>query len=209
MRLYFRVVTLAFCALLLSAQAPQPAFAPYAYAYGPFLVLDERTVALIGSTDLRSPAAFRTVLRDYPGVSTLLFLHCPGTRDDASNLALGRQIRAAGLDVHVPAGASVRSGAVDLLLAARRLQIDDGAQFVVHAWRYFDGREAGDFAPDSPLHRQYLSYYREMGMSARQASAFYAMTNSAPNRGARLVSATEMRAWIAPDSGAGGRLAGR
>lgn len=208
MRLYFRAITLALCAMLLSAQAP-PSAATYAYAYGPFLVLDERTVALIGSTDVRSPATFRAVMRDYPGVSTLLFLRCPGTRDDASNLALGRLIRAAGLDVHVPAGVSVRSGAVDLLVAARRVQIDDGAQFVVHAWRYFDGREAGDFAADSPLHRQYLTYYREMGMSARQASAFYAMTNSVPNRGARLLSAAEMRAWIAPDSAADGRLAGR
>lgn len=209
MRLYFRLVALACCALLLSAQTPQPVFVSYAYAYGPFLVLDEHRVALIGSTDLRSPATFRMVLRDYPRVSTMLFLNCPGTRDDASNLALGRLIRAARLDVHVPAGASVRSGAVDLLLAARRLQIDDGARFEVHAWRYFDGREAADFAPDSPLHRQYLSYYREMGMSARQAAAFYAMTNSAPNRSARLVSAAEMRAWIAPDGTAGGRLAGR
>jgi hypothetical protein len=200
---------LALSALSLSAQAPPPVFASYAYAYGPFLVLDEHTVALIGSTDLRSPAAFRTAMRDYPRVSKLLFLHCPGTRDDASNLALGRLIRAASLDVHVPAGASVRSGAVDLLVAARRLQIDDGAQFVVHAWRYFDGREAGDFASDSPLHRQYLSYYREMGMSVRQASAFYAMTNSAPNRGARQLSSAEMRGWMSPDNAAGGRLAGR
>jgi hypothetical protein len=209
MRLYLRAVTLALCTLLLSAQAPPPVFATYAYAYGPFHVLDERTVALIGTTDLRSPATFRAVMRDYPGISTLLFLRCLGTRDDASNLALGRLIRAAGLDVHVPAGATVRSGAVDLLVAARRLQIDEGAQFLVHAWRYFDGREASDFASDSLLHRQYLSYYREMGMSARQATAFYAMTNSAPHRGARQLSAAEMRAWIAPDGSAGGRLAGR
>ena len=198
MRPYFRLVMLFFCALSLSAQAPPPV--QFYYAYGPFLVIDDRTAALIGSTDLRSPAAFRTMMRDYPRVTTLMFLNCPGTRDDASNLALGRLIRAAQLDAHVPPGASVRSGAVDLLVAARRLQIDDGSQFVVHAWRYFDGREASDFAPDSPLHRQYLAYYREMGMGARQAAAFYAMTNSAPNRGARLVSAAEMRGWMAPDA---------
>jgi hypothetical protein len=140
------------------------------------------------------------MMRDNPGVAVLLFLECPGTRDDTSNLALGRLIRAARLDAYVPPGASVRSGALELLVAARHRQIADGAQFVVHAWRYSDGREASEFAPDSPLHRQYLVYYREMGMSARQAVAFYAMTNSAPNRRPRQISAAEMRGWIAPDS---------
>jgi hypothetical protein len=200
MRLYFRLALLVLCALLLPAQAPGPVYAYY-YAYGPFAVIDERTVALIGSTDLRSPAAFRAMMRDHPHVALLLFVNCPGTRDDASNLALGRQIRAAGLDAYVPPGASVRSGAVELLVAARHRQIADGSQFVVHAWRYFDGREASDFAASSPLHRQYLVYYREMGMTARQAAAFYAMTNSAPHRSARQLSAAEMRAWIAPDIG--------
>jgi hypothetical protein len=200
MRLYSRLLLLVIGSLSLSAQA-QPAPVVTFTAYGPFMVLDERTAALVGSTDLRSPAAFRRMMRDNPRVAVLLFLECPGTRDDASNLALGRLIRAARLDAYVPPGASVRSGAVELLVAARRRQIADGAQFVVHAWRYSDGREASDFAADSPLHRQYLAYYGEMGMSARHAAAFYAMTNSAPNRRARQISAAEMRGWIAPDAG--------
>jgi hypothetical protein len=200
MRSYFRLALLVLCALSLSAQTPPPVV--YYYAYGPFLVIDERTVALIGSTDLRSPAAFRAMMRDHPHVATLVFLNCPGTRDDAANLALGRLIRAAELDAYVPPGASVRSGAVDLLVAAERRRIDDGARFAVHAWRDWKGREATDFAPDAPVHRKYLIYYREMGMSGAQAAAFYAMTNSAPNRSARNVTAAEMRAWIGADAGA-------
>src|SRR5687767_10078658 len=160
MRLYYRLLLLVFGILSLSAQA-QPTPVITFTAYGPFMVLDERTVALVGSTDLRSPAAFRSMMRDHPRVAVLLFLECPGTRDDASNLALGRLIRAARLDAYVPPGASVRSGAVELLVAARHRQIADGAQFVVHAWRYSDGREAPEFAADSPLHRQYLAYYGE------------------------------------------------
>lgn len=199
MRLYFRLALLALCALSLSAQAPPPVV--MVPAYGPFVVVDGRTVALIGGTDWQSPAAFRTMMRDYPHVSVLWFIYCPGTRDDASNLALGRLIRAAGLTAYVPPGGSVRSGAVELLIAARHREIADGAQFLVHAWRHWDGREASDFAPDSPLHRQYLAYYGEMGMSARQAAAFYAMTNSVPHRGARAMTSAEMRAWIAPDTG--------
>jgi hypothetical protein len=197
MRSLVRLFGLFVCTLSLSAhaQVSQVVMVP---AYGPFVVVDERTAALVGSTDVRSPAAFRAMMRAHPQVSMLFFVKCPGTRDDASNLALGRLIRAAHLDAYVPPWASVRSGAVDLLVAAEHREIADGAEFVVHAWRYFDGREASDFAPSSPLHRQYLTYYGDMGMSAGQAKAFYAMTNSAPNHGARWLTAAEMRAWIGP-----------
>ena len=206
MRLPFRLFLLALCTLVPPAQAQVPVQPAATYriamvpAYGPFVVLDEHTAALIGSTDLRSPAAFRTMMRKHPRVALLVFLRCPGTRDDASNLALGRLIHAARLDAYVPPGASVRSGAVELLVAARHRQIDDGAQFLVHAWRYFDGREASDFSPESPLHRQYLTYYGEMGMGARQAAAFYAMTNSAPHRSARQLTSAEMRGWLGGDA---------
>jgi hypothetical protein len=194
-------VLLLACALSASAQA-QVAAVVVVPSYGPFAVVDERTPARIGGTDARSPAAFRTMMRAHPRVSMLLFIECPGTRDDASNLALGRMIRAAGLDAYVPPWASVRSGAVDLLVAAERREIADGARFVVHAWRYHDGREASDFVPSSPLHRQYLTYYRDMGMNAAQASAFYAMTNSVPYRSRRWLTAAEMRGWIGPGAGA-------
>ena len=200
MRLYFRILFVVLSALTLTAQAPVQRVLALP-GYGPFLVLDDRTVALVGGTDRRSPAAFRAMMRAHPRLSLLMFLECPGTRDDASNLELGRLIRAARLDAYVPPGASVRSGAIDLLVAARHREIADGAQFMVHAWRYWDGREANEFAKNSPLHRQYLAYYGDMGMSEPQAAAFYAMTNSAPHRRARRVSAAEMRAWL-PSEGA-------
>lgn len=205
MRSLVRLLVVFLCALSLSAHARVDPVVMVP-SYGPFVVIDERTVALVGSTDTRSLAAFRTMMRAHPRVSTLLFINCPGTREDASNLALGRLIRAARLDAYVPAWASVRSGAVELLIATERREIADGARFVVHAWRYFDGREANDFAPDSPLHRQYLSYYREMGMSAEQAASFYAMTNSVPNHSGRRLTAAEMRAWIGPGAGAPQRI---
>lgn len=143
-------------------------------AYGPFRVLDPRTVALVGITDELTPAAFRAMLRDYPGLATLAFVECPGTHDDRANLALGRMIRAAGLAAWVPDGGSVRSGAVELVLAGTILRIDDGAEFAVHAWEDDTGYEASDYAPDSPENRKYLAYYREMGMEPQAAEAFYA-----------------------------------
>ncbi|MBO9518406.1 MAG: alpha/beta hydrolase [Porphyrobacter sp.] len=168
-------------------------------SYGPFAVMEKRTAALIGSTDARSPAAFRAMLRDYPAIDTLVFIECPGTYDDRANLALGRLIRLEGLAVYVPPGGSVRSGAIDLMLAGTNLTISDSAVFAVHAWRERGGREAGQVPADSWEHTKYLAYYREMGMSLSQAKAFYAMTNSAPHERPRWMSGSAMREWIKGD----------
>lgn len=166
-------------------------------AYGPFRVLDDGTAALVDTTDHASPAAFAAMLRDYPGIATLRFHDCPGTRDDLANLRLGRMIRAAGLAVEVPEGGSVRSGAVELVLAGRSIAIADGAEFAVHGWIDEDGRGAEDYAPGSPEHRKYLTYYREMGLEDGQAARFYAMTNSVPFEQALWLGGAEMRDWIA------------
>jgi hypothetical protein len=168
-------------------------------SYGPFAVMEKQTAALVGSTDARSPAAFRAMLRDYPAIDTIVFVECPGTYDDRANLALGRLIRLAGLAVYVPPGGSVRSGAIDLMLAGTELTIDDSAVFAVHAWRERGGREAGQVPADSWEHTKYLAYYREMGMTLPQAKAFYAMTNSAPHESPLWMSGSTMRQWIKGD----------
>lgn len=163
-------------------------------AYGPFRVLDDRRAALVDVTDGTSVQAFEEMLRAHPGIATLELVECPGTDDDAANLRLGRLIRARGLATHVPAGGSVRSGAVELFLAGSRRMIDDGAEFAVHAWRDTDGREPGDYGPESPYNRAYIDYYLEMGVPAAQA--FYDMTNAVPNSGARWLTAQDMRGWL-------------
>lgn len=168
-------------------------------AYGPFRVLDPTRAALVDVTDERSPAQFAALLRDYPGVAMLEMVECPGTDDDRANLALGRMIHARGIATHVPAGGSVRSGAVELFLAGSRRIADPGAEFAVHSWADDRGREAADYRADAPENRAYLDYYREMGMGAEQASAFYAMTNSVPNADARWLTAQEMARWVRLD----------
>jgi len=165
-------------------------------AYGPFRVLDAHRAALVGQTDSASPARFSAMLRDFPALDTLELVECPGTLDDAANLRLGRMIRAAGLATSVPDGGSVRSGGVELFLAGSRREAADGAEFAVHAWEDEDGVQAGDYAADAPENARYLAYYREMGMSAAQARAFYAMTNSAPFESALWLTGAEMRRWV-------------
>ena len=163
-------------------------------AYGPFRLIDERRAALVGATDSATPGQFEAMLRDHPGIATIDMVECPVTDDDSANLQLGRMIRAAGMATHVPAGGSVRSGAVELFIAGRTRAIEDGAEFAVHAWRDSDGREPEDFAADSPVNRAYLDYYRDMGVA--RPRAFYDMTNAVPNHAARWLTAQDMRAWV-------------
>ena len=167
--------------------------------YGPFRVLDDGRAALVGTTDETSPSWFAMMLRDYPAIATLELVECPGTLDDRANLRVGRMIRERGIATHVPANGSVRSGAVELFIAGAHRTIDEGARFAVHAWLDDAGLQPGQYAAGAPENRKYLTYYREMGMSADQAASFYAMTNSVPHEQAMWLSAQDMRGWIATD----------
>lgn len=165
-------------------------------AYGPFRVLDPTRAALVDVTDSASPAQFTAMLRAYPGISLIELIECPGTEDDRANLRLGRMIHAHGIATFVPAGGSVRSGGVELFLAGARRIADPAAEFAVHSWSDEYGREARDYPPDSPENRAYIDYYREMGMTAAQARAFYTMTNSAAFSSAKWLSGAEMARWV-------------
>ena len=166
-------------------------------AFGPFRVIDEHTVALVGITDSASPAWFDAVLQAYPQIDTLEFVEAPGTHDDRANLALGRMIRARGIATRAGDGGSVRSGAVELFLAGATREIAPGSEFAVHGWLDDWGRGAEDYPAGAPEHRRYLDYYVEMGMDEAQARAFYAMTNSVPFEDALWLTGSEMRAWVA------------
>ena len=169
-------------------------------AFGPFRVIDGRRAALVDVTDERSPAAFAAMLRAFPGIGVLDMVECPGTLDDRGNLALGRMIRARGIATHVPRGGSVRSGAVELFLAGARRSAHPAAEFAVHAWIDDAGKAPQDYPADAPENRAYLDYYREMGMSAQAAAAFYAMTNAVPFQTARWLGTAELSRWVALDS---------
>jgi hypothetical protein len=148
--------------------------------FGPFYVTDAKTVTMVGEVDHNTPAQFKRLLTSYPGVKTLKLVECPGTEDDEANLALARMVRTAGLDTRVPAKGSVRSGGVELFLAGVHRTAEPGAEFGVHSWQDEEGREAKDYPPDAPEHREYLAFYQDMGMAPDAAKAFYAFTNAQP-----------------------------
>jgi len=169
-------------------------------SYGPFRVLDAGRAALVDTTDAASPSHFAAMLRDHPGIALIEMIECPGTEDDLANMRLGRMIRERGIATLVPRGGSVRSGGVELFLAGARRYAEPGAEFAVHSWLDDDGREASDFAADAPVNRRYIAYYRQMGLSEAQATAFYAMTNSVPFDSALWLDGDDMARFVALDS---------
>ena len=180
--------------------AQQPAIPQGIARYGPFRVLDGTRAALVDATDERTPGQFTAMMRAFPGIRTLEMIECPGTDDDRANLRLGLMIHGRGIATHVPAGGSVRSGAVELFLAGAQRTAEPGAEFAVHAWADEFGLEPKDYAANAPENRVYIDYYREMGMSEAEARAFYAMTNSVPNAAAKWLTAQDMGRWVRLDA---------
>ena len=177
--------------------ATAPAEVPHGIAsFGPFRVLDRTRAALVDVTDEASPAQFEAMLAAYPGIAMIEMIDCPGTEDDRANLKLGRMIHARGISTHVPAGGSVRSGGVELFLAGKSRRADPGSEFAVHSWADEDGREAKDYPESAPENRAYIAYYEDMGMAEGEAKAFYAMTNSVPNAGAKWLTSGDMGQWV-------------
>jgi hypothetical protein len=164
--------------------------------FGPFVVVDAARAALVDETDQRSPGLFKAMIKAFPGIRVLEMVDCPGTTDDIANLALGRLIRAQHITTEVPSGGSVRSGAVELFLAGAIRRAATDAEFGVHAWIDENGRQPDDFARDAPANRTYLEYYREMGLSAANASGLYALTNSVPNEQVLWLKPGDLRRYV-------------
>jgi ATP-dependent protease ClpP protease subunit len=181
-----------------SNDAPEHASQSIA-AFGPFHVVATDRVELRGSIESDTPGQFKALLRAHPAIRQIDMIDCPGTGDDEANLALARMIRKAGLTTYVPNGGSVRSGGVELFLAGARRSAGPDAEFAVHSWLDEDGFEPGDYADGDPVNREYVDYYREMGMSADKARAFYALTNSVPHDDALYLKSRDIAAFIPLD----------
>ena len=179
-----------------SAPANVAAPAQSIATFGPFRVLSEQRVELNGSIESDTPAQFRALLRAYPLIQQIDMVECPGTGDDEANLALARMVRKAGITTFVPNGGSVRSGGVELFLAGVERRAEPGAQFAVHSWVDEDGLEPDDYAESDPVNQEYVAYYREMGMSADKAKAFYDLTNSVPHDEALYLKPVDIASFI-------------
>jgi hypothetical protein len=168
-------------------------------SFGPFRVVAIDRIELDGSIESDTPAQFRALLRAYPAIRQIDMIDCPGTGDDEANLALARMVRQAGIATYVPDGGSVRSGGVELFLAGAKRHADPNAEFAVHSWLDEDGLEPDDYAESDPANREYVDYYREMGMTEDRAKAFYALTNSVAHDDALYLKPRDIAAYIPLD----------
>lgn len=167
--------------------------------FGPFTVVDGNRAELNGSIESETPGQFSEMLRAFPGIRQIDMLDCSGTGDDEANLTLARMVRKAGISTYVPSGGSVRSGGVELFLAGAKRSAAPEAEFAVHSWLDEDGMEPDDFAENDPVNREYVDYYREMGMTPDKAKAFYALTNSVPHDDALYLKPRDIAAYIPLD----------
>lgn len=167
--------------------------------FGPFAVVDAATVRMAGDVTSTTPRQFAAMLAAFPHLKRLEMIDCPGSLDEEANLILARAIRRAGMETVVPSGGSVRSGAVELWLAGATRRAAPDAEFGVHSWADDTGREANDYPASDPVHAEYLSYYREMGMDAAKARAFYALTNSTPFDDVRYLTRDDMARFVPLD----------
>ena len=168
-------------------------------SFGPFSVIDGTTVRMAGDVTSATPRQFAAMLAAFPGLRRLEMLDCPGSLDEEANLILARAIRRQGMETIVPAGGSIRSGAVELWLAGITRRAAPDAEFGVHSWADEYGREANDYPASDPVHAEYLGYYREMGMDAARARAFYALTNATPFDDVRYLTRDDMARFVTLD----------
>jgi hypothetical protein len=145
--------------------------------FGPFIIISANEAQLNGATDEATPNQFRQMIKAYPTIKQISMIDCPGTENDDANFEVARMIRKAGINTHVPANGSIRSGGVELFLAGLKRTYEKGAEFGVHSWVDEDGLQADDVPADDPINRAYISYYQEVGLEPQTARAFYEFTN--------------------------------
>ena len=182
--------------------APAASLATLGHAkarFGPFAVIDGATVRMAGDVTSATPRQFAAMLAAFPGLRRLEMVDCPGSLDEDANLILARAIRRQGMETVVPAGGSIRSGAVELWLAGVTRRAAPDAEFGVHSWADEYGREANDYPASDPVHAEYLGYYREMGMDAAKAREFYALTNATPFDEVRYLTRGDMARFVMLD----------
>ena len=179
--------------------APNATLATLGHAkasFGPFSVIDGATVRMAGDVTSATPRQFAAMLAAFPALQRLELIDCPGSLDEEANLILARAIRRAGMETIVPAGGSIRSGAVELWLAGVTRRAAPDAEFGVHSWADEYGREANDYPANDPVHAEYLGYYREMGLNDAKAREFYALTNSTPFDDVRYLTRDDMARFV-------------
>lgn len=129
--------------------------------------VDGERAHMRGTIDSTTPRCVRELLRDHPGVTTIVMHDVPGSVDDEANLRAGLLVRRAGLAIHLPAAGEIASGGTDFFLAGATRSLEPGALVGVHSWGGDpDDPAALDYPEDHEVHELYLDYYEALGVDA-------------------------------------------
>lgn len=124
--------------------------------------------------------AFNHLITEFPDILKLNIDVIEGSVDDEVNLKLSQQIHDKGMKTHLNSGGMIASGGVDLFLSGIKRSADDVKPKIgVHSWGSSDGMEGSLIPKSHPLHEEYLSYYRYIGIE----SEFYWFTLNAASAG--------------------------
>ena len=117
---------------------------------------------VIGSDTL---TLMQDLFNDYPQIKTIVMQNVPGSMDDEINLLASMELRARGINTHIPADGMVASGGSDMFLAGIKRTIAPGAKIGVHSWSDGSGTAALDYPRDHQAHVIYLDYYNAIGIT--------------------------------------------
>lgn len=143
--------------------------------YGIFHVENDTTVVVNGTIRTATERHWENLIEDHPDIRLMVLEQCPGSNDDDANLRMALDIHERGINMHLPADASIESGAVDLYLAGHKRTRELGAQVGVHSWAT-RSTEGADLPEDDPEHDSYIAYFTSIGMTDSLARAFYFFT---------------------------------
>ncbi len=147
--------------------------------FGIFSTEDGISAEMNGEITSSTPSDWANIIDEFPAIEMLTMRDCPGSSDDEANLQVAREMRFQDLHIHLDFDSEIASGAVDMFFAGTRRTRDSGSKIGVHSWADGDGNEATDFLEDDEIHRGYIEYYMEMGLTENEASAFYFFTINA------------------------------
>lgn len=155
--------------------------------------VDGERAHMHGTIDATTPLVVRELLRDHPGVTTIVMHDVPGSVDDEANLEAGLLVRRAGLAIHLPADGEIASGGTDFFLAGATRSIEPGALVGVHSWGGDPDEPAAlEYPEDHEVHDLYLDYYEALGVDAE----FYWFTlRAAPESDIHWMTAEELERY--------------
>jgi len=120
------------------------------------------------------------LVNNHPEVKTIVMLNVPGSVNSYANLKAARIIRANNISTIVPKNGYIASGGTVFFCAGVNRTIEENAKIGVHSWKNNVITDASKIPRDDPVHKPYIDYFNEMGISDE---FYWFMISSAPSFG--------------------------